>query len=654
MEYLSKISKPSPSVTEVIGFLRPSAEVPRHYEKQVLITNTLSFIFFFVTFGIIAAFYILFGWITALPLIILVAAAFFVIPFVNRLNHSIGRTAFCLIPVWLTMVVTIYMKLQPTESLSYIFYFDSRFILMASTILPGIVFRLEDRVPLFVCLGSTSLLLYFYDPIHNLFGAGYYQNGFTEQAYRYINYIVVVTYTVLLFGIVLLRSVLERSERNLLSQNFELVEKQNEIEAQHEELLQHQEEMLASTEKLEQANTLILDQQKKLEEYNETLEALVEEKSADLIKTNNELVKYNNELLQFSYTVSHNLRGPVARILGLARLLNHSGADVDKEQLQDMILKSSVELDDILKDLSLIIDIRNDLYRIREKVYLQDEWHKAVSMLGENIKSVYQLDVDFSKAPYIYAVRPMVQSIFYNLFSNAIKYQSPDRKLKVKVFSERLPDSQTVIEISDNGMGIDLKSYKNNLFKLYKRFHHHVPGKGLGLYLVKTQVETLGGTIEVDSDPTSGTTFRVIFTRPEEVEKQVAFESDAVQIYYDGQTNVIVIVWKRPVTSEEYRQTHEILINSTNVYRSPGLINDIRLRGPITEQDQTWFAENVIPELVKSGPIRVAVVSIDDRFHNRTLEHIVTETHASTFDLRSFDSLESSLEWIKKEAQVLN
>jgi nitrogen-specific signal transduction histidine kinase len=405
--------------------------------------------------------------------------------------------------------------------------------------------------------------------------------------------------------------------------------------------------MLTSSEKLEQANTVITKQREVLEKYNDTLEALVEEKSYELLRTNEELIKHNNELLQFSYTVSHNLRGPVARMLGLTRLLKRSQAIDEREGLADMILKSSEELDEILKDLSLIIDIRNDLYRVREKVFLQEEWDKAASMLGENVKSVYQLHVDFSAAPYVFGVRPMIQSIFYNLFSNAIKYQSPERKLKVEVRSIRIEENKTLISVVDNGLGIDLKGQQKNIFKLYKRFHTHVTGKGLGLYLVKTQLDTLGANVTVQSEPDKGAAFHMVFSQPEEVSRQVFYENDAVQLCYDGNRNIVIILWKRDSTSKEYREAFEAVLNSFNIYQTPGWISDIRNQGIVGAEDQQWFVENIVPELVKSGLKRTAIIGLDDPVRKDYHDRLRKTSVNSGFELRVFDSMEESLNWME-------
>jgi signal transduction histidine kinase len=554
---------------------------------------------------------------------------------------------FCLIPVWLTMSITIYFKLT-VDTPTQVFYYDSRFILMATVILPGIVFRLEERVYLLICMGSTALCLLFFDPIHELFGAGYFQKGFNDPSYNYVNYIVSVTYFVLLFGILLLRSVMERSEAHLQVQNHQLIEKQNEIEAQHEELLQQQEEMQSSSEKLEEANRVILKQQDKLERYNATLEALVEEKSQELVRTNEELIKHNNDLLQFSYTVSHNLRGPVARLLGLTRLLRLSDKKEEKQKMEDLVLKSSEELDEILRDLSLIIDVRNDLYRVREKIHLIDEWNKAFSLLGENVKSIFDLKVDFSESAYVFGVRPMVQSIFYNLLSNAIKYQSPNRKLQIRVRSYRSADHKTHIEIADNGLGIDLKTQSRNIFKLYKRFHPHVSGKGLGLYLVKTQAEAMDASISIQSEPDKGTRFDLAFSEPEEVGHQVFYDNDAVQLYFDAHRGTTVIVWKRNISSKEYRETFEALLNSLKVYNTPGWISDVRNQGVVAEEDQQWFARTITQEAIKNGLKRVAVVAFPEIKRSPYYQRMESVSDTLGINMQVFETMEDAKNWMEK------
>jgi signal transduction histidine kinase len=115
---------------------------------------------------------------------------------------------------------------------------------------------------------------------------------------------------------------------------------------------------------------------------------------------------------------------------------------------------------------------------------------------------------DFSELNDVTSLHPYMESIFYNLISNAIKYRHPDRSPVIHV-SSKIVDGYGIISFEDNGLGIDIDKHKDSLFNLYKRFHFHTEGKGMGLYLVKTQLAALGGKIEVDSKVDEGTRFNI-------------------------------------------------------------------------------------------------------------------------------------------------
>ena len=94
-----------------------------------------------------------------------------------------------------------------------------------------------------------------------------------------------------------------------------------------------------------------------------------------------------------------------------------------------------------------------------------------------------------------------------NLLSNSLKYRS-ERTPEITIKAE-LVNGTHVMTFTDNGIGIDLSRNKANLFKMFKRFHNHVEGTGLGLYMVHTIVQNQEGTIHVDSEVDKGTTFTI-------------------------------------------------------------------------------------------------------------------------------------------------
>jgi signal transduction histidine kinase len=128
-----------------------------------------------------------------------------------------------------------------------------------------------------------------------------------------------------------------------------------------------------------------------------------------------------------------------------------------------------------------------------------------------NVKEVEDLKLvgDFSIAPTIFSVKPYIQSLFYNLMSNSIKYRFPFRPLEITVRS-LMDENGIILQFIDNGLGINLKEAEPKLFQPFQRFHEqHIDGTGFGLFLVKLQLENLGGNIQIESEVNVGTKITV-------------------------------------------------------------------------------------------------------------------------------------------------
>jgi signal transduction histidine kinase len=117
---------------------------------------------------------------------------------------------------------------------------------------------------------------------------------------------------------------------------------------------------------------------------------------------------------------------------------------------------------------------------------------------------------DFDDAYEVDFNRTYLESILLNLLTNAVKYSSPKRRPQVKVTTRKMQDG-IKLYFSDNGLGIDLTRYKDRIFGLYQRFHDHADSKGLGLYIVNSQIRVMGGEIDVESEVDKGTTFIITF-----------------------------------------------------------------------------------------------------------------------------------------------
>lgn len=193
---------------------------------------------------------------------------------------------------------------------------------------------------------------------------------------------------------------------------------------------------------------------------------------------------------------------------GLFNLYHLSSSPSEREELLQLIEASTHSLDTVIQDLNKIVDVRHNSFDSLEIVNLYEEVERIKQSLNSFIYSNnVTINTNF-ELPTILTIKPYLNSILFNLISNAIQYRSPSREPVISI-SSRQSDDHIVVEVTDNGMGIDLARYGNDLFKLYKRFHSHTTGKGMGLFLVRQQLEKLNAKIEVDSAPNFGTTFRI-------------------------------------------------------------------------------------------------------------------------------------------------
>lgn len=311
----------------------------------------------------------------------------------------------------------------------------------------------------------------------------------------------------------------------ILSQNEEISAYNEEISAQNEEIASHNEQLVLQqqeielqqrklkdhNERLEEAKQIIEAQNREIQQKNQELAIEVEYQTKYLRETNLQLIEHNSRLEQFAYIISHNLRAPVARLVGLSTILGHASGEEEQLKIVRMMIKSTSELDQVIQDLGFILRIQKLSAKILSQINLRQIVDKVTNILETEIRDTRaEIVSNFSDVISIYSLPQYFESILYNLISNCIKYRHPDRTPVISI-SSNFEGEFIKIVISDNGLGIDLERNKNNLFNLYKRFHFHVEGKGLGLYLVKTQMDALGGRIEVNSSVDTGTTFTLYF-----------------------------------------------------------------------------------------------------------------------------------------------
>jgi light-regulated signal transduction histidine kinase (bacteriophytochrome) len=258
-----------------------------------------------------------------------------------------------------------------------------------------------------------------------------------------------------------------------------------------------------SIQSLSEKNRQIETQKMELADKNSVLMEILTKKDQDLLTINQELLRKNNELMQFSFAISHNVRGPVATILGLMGLIDRKPSQQELNVLLNYLSTSVHSLDGILKGLNQIIDTKDDTFNTREQVDLLAEIVRIQGFLEPVLKQNdisirYKLDIN-----NLFTVKAYVQNILGQLIANGIQFRATERKSEIRIMTTR-ENGAVLLRVEDNGLGLDLRRYKSDLFRPFKRFHPTSSGKGIGLYLVKLQVEKLHGTIDVLSKPQKG------------------------------------------------------------------------------------------------------------------------------------------------------
>jgi PAS domain S-box-containing protein len=226
-----------------------------------------------------------------------------------------------------------------------------------------------------------------------------------------------------------------------------------------------------------------------------------------------ELIESNLELKQFSYITSHNLRAPLTNLVAVCGLLKTDKiADARTLKLIDSFKISTHRLNETLNDLIEILIIKENRSLQTSQIAFSDVLRKTKDSLSISLlENKVEVQADFSEAPSITFTNAYLESIFINLFTNAIKYRHTERAPVITIKSFLDLNGDTKLVFNDNGSGINMIHAKDKIFGLYKKFHSNADSKGIGLYLIHSQITALGGTIDVESELNIGTTFTITF-----------------------------------------------------------------------------------------------------------------------------------------------
>ncbi|MEO5788719.1 MAG: PAS domain-containing sensor histidine kinase [Gelidibacter sp.] len=221
------------------------------------------------------------------------------------------------------------------------------------------------------------------------------------------------------------------------------------------------------------------------------------------------VTEHNNKLKNFAHIVTHNLKQHTANFESLLELYDETETPDEKEEIMAHLRMLSHSLTKTIVNLHDVVREQNTKTNLIKKIFITEEINNILEVLKfvitENKATVHN---KINEKLFLYYNYSYFESIIQNLLSNAIKYKHPDRDPVITI--DCAYDKQEFkLIISDNGIGIDLDKYGNDIFGLYKTFHHNRDAEGIGLYLIKNQIESFGGQITVESTINEGTTFTI-------------------------------------------------------------------------------------------------------------------------------------------------
>ncbi|RIV49745.1 PAS domain S-box protein [Flagellimonas taeanensis] len=219
----------------------------------------------------------------------------------------------------------------------------------------------------------------------------------------------------------------------------------------------------------------------------------------------------NKKLINFAHIVSHNLRSHSANFSMLLKFLSEEQNEAEKAHIMNMLNQASDSLLETLENLNQVVDINTNVTLSKQPLNLNESIDKVRKNLSAFLeKNKVKIINNIPQDMIVWSVPAYLDSIILNLVTNAVKYSSPERSPVITMDAKKR-DKTLIFSVSDNGLGIDLERYGDKIFGMYKTFHNRKDAKGIGLYIIKNQIEAMGGSITVNSEVDKGATFNVYF-----------------------------------------------------------------------------------------------------------------------------------------------
>jgi signal transduction histidine kinase len=230
---------------------------------------------------------------------------------------------------------------------------------------------------------------------------------------------------------------------------------------------------------------------------------------SDPLETIRNLSARNRHLEDFCFIIAHNLRTPVASLENLCELVLDTDSIAEAREYSDRMHKVTSFLHDTLEDLVQVLESPDDHNMKYESVSMGETLEKIIDLMQFEIAEANAIiSANFDSVPLLNYPARYLESIFINLLSNALKYSMEDHAPLINIWSS-VKDGWISLDFKDNGRGIDLEKYGKELFMFGKSFHGHKDSRGIGLFMLKSQIESLGGRISVSGAENAGLHFHL-------------------------------------------------------------------------------------------------------------------------------------------------
>jgi signal transduction histidine kinase len=289
----------------------------------------------------------------------------------------------------------------------------------------------------------------------------------------------------------------------------ELQEKNSLLGNQNDELSAQAEQLNQQNQQLMEAQTLIELMNTEINSYSRKLEEKVEERTKELAHSNRLLTHYNANLEQYTFAISHQLKAPVARLMGLTNLLRIV-PDSEKGVIGESAHLAAKELEGIFKDLVHSLNLKHDAAALRrESVDIEELLHESwARLMHEHGLPSVKFQCSSIDSPPVVTDRKYLSEAIANILDNTIKFRNTDEVPSVDAIVS-MEEGKVLISISDSGVGFEAEEVKSKLFTPFGRFNQTYSGRGMGLYLTRQHINILGGEINLTSAPGNGTQVRI-------------------------------------------------------------------------------------------------------------------------------------------------